>query len=1091
MFGNIKLNGSPFTQADCPGGSAIIGPAWDSLRPGADQTKYIAKLIDAMPHANYFYQGSATIDGLNVAGFRWTRHASGLSGSNGQNSTTPDQVDRKQINLKIDHNFNAKHRLSGGWTLQHDSNDDNLAAWPGGFFGQSLRKPQVLTVSLTSTLSASIVNEARYGISYQSNRVNPPWLVNKDAEAYLLQGGKNATTGETYPVAFTPGAGNFSFGNNLINNNSTFSGSSSPLYDYADTLSYTKGKHAFRMGVDLRFTRSLGYSGTVLPTAAGGAGGNPTPLANALAALPNELANTRTNAANMLYLLSGSLGSASTPYWIQSQDDSKKGIWKDYTTAQKRERNLIQNEWAAFFKDDWKVKPSLTLNLGVRYEIYGSPYVDGGYTSSVMDRGDGLFGVNRTGTTGNPLNNWLLTPGNVYLSGYGSSVSGANALQCSNTSAAQNPLLPKPSCDPAKLTQLEYVGPGSDNPSKSVIHKDWGNVGPAVGLAWQLPWFGKGKTTIRAGVSFTYGTASRSAATIENAIANVPGSGSTGTLNAADFPTLSNATRALQLGDLPLIQPLAPTSPAKPGGSIPIYNRATALTAYDPNFKTPYTENLTLSVTRSVTRNLTVDLRYDGTLGRRRADSAGLPAGLNVNIPNVYFNKELFDALEITRQGGDALLFDQMFAGLNFNNGVTGYGAVGTTVNGVVQHGSAQMRRSSLFQNDLAVGNYQNVAATLNTLSTTAVGYQALPAGLTNVSGRLLRNGCDRIANGLYNPALPDSATNIATRCFPENYIVANPQLSSATYIGGFGKSNFHSGQIQIALRPTAGLSLHSTYIFAKTLGVVPGGWNNPLDRNADYAPPYQAVRHDLRTNGTFELPVGPGKMLFAKSSGWLGRLVEHWQTGFIFNISSGNPRVLTGAHMLYATGNQNLDAGQNRADITSADFAGPVTGKIQWNPPGNNGFFYGKDKFVTVQDPQCQLLNHTDANGFNLFANGNCTLQAIAAETSDGKAGKILIQNPLPGHMGNAPWSLEAPAKWKFDANLSKRFRLTETKSLQFRLDAISVLNHADVSDPQGIAVGSTINTPGLIFGQILNKGATGANTPPRNFQFQLRLDF
>ena len=78
-----------------------------------------------------------------------------------------------------------------------------------------------------------------------------------------------------------------------------------------------------------------------------------------------------------------------------------------------------------------------------------------------------------------------------------------------------------------------------------------------------------------------------------------------------------------------------------------------------------------------------------------------------------------------------------------------------------------------------------------------------------------------------------------------------------------------------IALRPTAGLSLQSTYIFAKTLGVVPGNWNNPLDRNADYAPLYQAVRHDLRTNGTFELPVGPGKMLFAKSSGWLGHLVE------------------------------------------------------------------------------------------------------------------------------------------------------------------------------------------------------------------------
>ena len=31
-----------------------------------------------------------------------------------------------------------------------------------------------------------------------------------------------------------------------------------------------------------------------------------------------------------------------------------------------------------------------------------------------------------------------------------------------------------------------------------------------------------------------------------------------------------------------------------------------------------------------------------------------------------------------------------------------------------------------------------------------------------------------------------------------------------------------------------------------------------------------------------------------------------------------------------------------------------------------------------------------------------------------------------LPGQRGNMPFSFEAPGKWKFDANLSKRFKLT-----------------------------------------------------------------
>jgi Carboxypeptidase regulatory-like domain len=1101
MFGNVKLDGSPFTHADCPGGIAMTSnAAWDSLRPTADQTGYIRKLLAAMPRANYFYQGGTalgltTVDGLNVAAFQWTRSASGVSGTNGQNATTPESVGRKQINLKIDHNINMRHRLSAGWTLQRDSNDDNLPNWPGGFYGNSVRRPQVLTVSVASTFSDRLVNEVRYGISYQANEVNPAWLssdpdVAKGAAEWLLQGGKNSSGG-VYPVALSPGAGNFAFGNNMINNSSTFSGSSSPLYNYADTLSYSKGRHGFRMGVDLRFTRSTGYSGSgvgvnlvqLYSTASGGAGGNASTLANNLAGLPNQLANTRTNAANMLYLLSGSLNSAATLYWISSQADAKNGLWQDYTTVQKKIREQVENEWAVFFKDDWKVRPSLTFNLGVRYEIYGSPYLRGGYTAAVNGQGDGLFGASRT-DAGSPFSNYLLAPGHIYLSGYGPNVSAADALQCSKTATPQNPLIPTPSCDPSKLTQLEYVGPGSDHPDKSVVRKDWHNIGPAIGFAWQLPWFGQGKTTLRAGFSMTYGVASRNAATAENVIGNVAGASSTATLVTSDFPALTT-NRALQLADLTTVVPVKPTSPALPGGQIPIYNRATNITAYDPNFKTPYTENMTLSLTRSVTKDLVVDVRYEAALGRRRADGNGL----NVNLANVYYNKELFDALEMTRRGEDAPLFDQMLAGLNLNPTVGGYGPVGMTVNSVLQRGSAHLRRSATFTGDIALGNYQNVANSLNTLNV-ATGLQNLPVGLTGVGGRVLRNGCDRIATGLYNPALPFSNSNILTRCFPEDYIVANPQLgNTVSYLGNFGKSNFHSLQTQITLRPTRVMSFQTTYIFANTLGLVPQNWTDPLNRNADYAPPYQAVRHDLRTNGVFELPIGHGQLLFSKSSGWVGRLLEHWQTGVIFNVSSGNPRTIIGAHMLYATGNQNLDSAQNRADIVSPLFDQAMKGHLVWDGPNNSSGLYYGDKFNFVPDPQCQITNHADSMGFNLFSNGSCTLQAVTMRQPDGST-PIVLQNPLPGHRGNMPFSLEAPGKWKFDANLSKRFRLTESKSLQFRLDALNVLNHPDLADPQP-QTGQSINTGGILFGQIPTKGGSGSGALPRNFNLSLRLDF
>ena len=38
-----------------------------------------------------------------------------------------------------------------------------------------------------------------------------------------------------------------------------------------------------------------------------------------------------------------------------------------------RYSDLHTHEYSFYFKDDWKVTPNLTLNLGVRYEFYGVP----------------------------------------------------------------------------------------------------------------------------------------------------------------------------------------------------------------------------------------------------------------------------------------------------------------------------------------------------------------------------------------------------------------------------------------------------------------------------------------------------------------------------------------------------------------------------------------------------------------------------------------------------------------------------------------------------------------------------------------------
>src|SRR5205814_57042 len=109
VFGNVKADGSPFTQADCVFGSVVgtsIIPSapWDPLRPSFDSTGYISRILKEMPHPNNFENG----DGLNRAAVRFVRGVHGDSGfvnaaniveGNDQNS------DRWQFNLKLDQNF--------------------------------------------------------------------------------------------------------------------------------------------------------------------------------------------------------------------------------------------------------------------------------------------------------------------------------------------------------------------------------------------------------------------------------------------------------------------------------------------------------------------------------------------------------------------------------------------------------------------------------------------------------------------------------------------------------------------------------------------------------------------------------------------------------------------------------------------------------------------------------------------------------------------------------------------------------------------------------------------------------------------------
>ena len=74
----------------------------------------------------------------------------------------------------------------------------------------------------------------------------------------------------------------------------------------------------------------------------------------------------------------------------------------------------------------------------------------------------------------------------------------------------------------------------------------------------------------------------------------------------------------------------------------------------------------------------------------------------------------------------------------------------------------------------------------------------------------------------------------------------------------------------------------------------------------------------------------------------------------------------------------------------------------------------------------------------------------------------------------------MELPGSWAFDAALSKMVKITESKSLQIRMDATNVFNHPVPANP---ILNINGNTP---FGSIQEKG-----DQRRFFKGSVRLNF
>lgn len=478
---------------------------------------------------------------------------------------TSSQI-RKFLALRFDFNITKNHSFEATLNRQKfDGTKDFLNSveerFPGFPFYTQRSDRNSNSFAVRSTLSKSIVNEARYAVSYGLSNFFP----GSSIADFNYMGGRSlgvSVLGATSPV-------------NLNSNSER----STPVYDLTDSVTWVKGSHSINFGGQYKRIRSNGSANNLLaPTVGFGL--------DSTAGSADSVAYNMFNATTMPGATSAQIGDARNLYAVlvgrvlSYGTTAYLGADGRYAERGSLSRIAEQKSYGLFIQDSWRAKSNLTINYGIRWQPQTAfvALSKGNYTS--LESFDQIYGLSGVG--------------NIFKPG----ATGGSAPRV------------------VEVPVGEKVYPDDMNNLAPTIGVVWSPNFGDKGFLHAI-FGGQGQSVFRGGYSISYvreGTNLLESINGANPGGSLPLSRSLSvTLPGTTTPSFVAGTNLRDLNNpnltpLPGIVGTAPAFPIALGTS-------NSANAFDPNIKTGAVSSFSFGYQREIDRNTVVEVRYVGNRG--------------------------------------------------------------------------------------------------------------------------------------------------------------------------------------------------------------------------------------------------------------------------------------------------------------------------------------------------------------------------------------------------------------------------------------------------------------------------------------------